>query len=76
MVHASLVAGIPLLVEGLELALPLEDVVPEGLALQLVLHHVPLRDGEDGGVEAPFSGRLVGGGPGLLLACGDAGAAG
>ena len=45
------VAGRPLLVDLLELALSLPDVVPEHLALQLVLDDLPLLGGEHGGVE-------------------------
>ena len=44
-------AGRPLLVDLLELALSLPDVVPEHLALQLVLDDLPLLGGEHSGVE-------------------------
>ena len=45
------VAGRPLLVDLLEIALSLPDLVPEHLALQLVLDDLPLLGGEHGGVE-------------------------
>ena len=45
------VAGGPLLVELLELMLSLADVLPERLALQLILDDRPLLGGEHGRVE-------------------------
>ena len=51
MVDALGMAGRPLLVDLLELALSLPEVVPEHLALQLVLHDLPLLGGEHGRVE-------------------------
>ncbi len=50
-VDALGMAGRPLLVDLLELALSLPEVVPEHLALQLVLHDLPLLGGEHGRVE-------------------------
>ena len=51
MVDALGMAGSPLLVDLLELALSLPEVVPEHLALQLVLHDLPFLGGEHGWVE-------------------------
>ena len=51
MVDALGMASRPLLVDLLKLALSLPEVVPEFLALQLVLHDLPLLGGEHGRVE-------------------------
>ena len=45
-------AGLPLLVQALELPLLDADRLPQGLALELVLDDGPLRGGEHRGVEA------------------------
>ena len=51
MVDGLGMAGSPFLIDLLELALSSPDVVPEHLALQLILHDLPLFGGEHGGVE-------------------------
>ncbi len=45
-------AGLPLLVQALELPLLDADRLPQGLALELILDDGPLRGGEHRGVEA------------------------
>ena len=52
------VAGHPLLIDLLELALLLPDVLPEDLALELILDDHPLLGGEHGRIEGWLAGEL------------------
>ena len=60
MVNALGVAGRPLLVEFLQLPLPVLDLQPEGLALEFVLDDGPLGGGEHIGVKLARPGKLGG----------------
>ena len=52
-------AGLPLLVQALELPFLDADRLPQGLALEFVLDNGPLRSGEHRGVEALLLRRLA-----------------